>query len=467
MYLNSDGILADATGLGKMVQVVGLLCLLKQRGELTGRAVIVARNPLAAVQWKSDGFDKFAPRLNVITLVGNRTQRVQALCTNWDVCIVGQQMLLTEQNSFRQLQPAVLIADDVDPLRNDNQTNLVFRDLSLRAERRIVCSATPVQTQLEELWNLLDAISATSEVGNRLQFKLRYIREETRTVTDPATGARNKKKMKVGYKNLGELKKFLEPHYLRRIPTDLDDADMPDLVPTDVWLDMHAAQLQAYQDLRRDIVRLVTDQGEKVSRITAMSKVQHAMAITAGLATLGFEDIPGLNACKLDWLMEKLPIGGDFNGAKTVVFCQRKNTIRAVQARLAKAGIGVVTLWGEANTSEKRLAQTKFWDDPGTQVCLGTSAMEQSLNLQCANILVNVDSLWNPRRMEQLAGRLRRIGSPHETVWVYNLLCRGTHEAKQQKTLIQRQAIGDFLFNEASELYEALSPMELLDFLRE
>ena len=54
-------------------------------------------------------------------------------------------------------------------------------------------------------------------------------------------------------------------------------------------------------------------------------------------------------------------------------------------------------------------------------VMISTDVLSEGQNLQDSGILVNYDLHWNPTRMVQRAGRIDRIGSEHETLWVYNM----------------------------------------------
>ena len=93
---------------------------------------------------------------------------------------------------------------------------------------------------------------------------------------------------------------------------------------------------------------------------------------------------------------------------------------------------------------------------------MGTSAIEQSLNLQCARHLINVDMIPNPARMTQLAGRISRDGSQHKTVYVHNLLTYDTQEENYLPVLEREQALIDTVWDSTSELFRQLSGLELL-----
>jgi SNF2 family DNA or RNA helicase len=208
-------------------------------------------------------------------------------------------------------------------------------------------------------------------------------------------------------------------------------------------------------------LRIIKAEGEQVKRATAIAKFLYGAQICTGLATLGEPDMPGTSV-KLDWVEEKL-VDGDLSDEKVVVFINFKNSVRAMQARLDRAGVGYVTIWGETkNNAERFAAQQQFWNDPSCRVLLGTTSIEQSLNLQIARHFINVDMIMNPSRMEQLAGRIRRDGSAYKSVYVHNLLTTGTQEERYLPALQREQALIDHIWDSKSELFDALTPLEML-----
>jgi hypothetical protein len=50
-----------------------------------------------------------------------------------------------------------------------------------------------------------------------------------------------------------------------------------------------------------------------------------------------------------------------------------------------------------------------------------TDVLSEGLNLQNASVVVHLDYPWNPARLDQRVGRVRRLGSRHEVVTVYAL----------------------------------------------
>ncbi len=55
------------------------------------------------------------------------------------------------------------------------------------------------------------------------------------------------------------------------------------------------------------------------------------------------------------------------------------------------------------------------------QVLVSTDVLSEGQNLQDCGLLVNYDLHWNPTRMVQRAGRIDRIGSQYDEIWIYNM----------------------------------------------
>ena len=52
-------------------------------------------------------------------------------------------------------------------------------------------------------------------------------------------------------------------------------------------------------------------------------------------------------------------------------------------------------------------------------ILLSTDVLSEGQNLQTAQILINYDLHWNPTRMIQRAGRIDRIGSLYDKIYIY------------------------------------------------
>lgn len=465
LYYKKHALLADTMGSGKTTSAGGLIAMLLETGEIpqVGRVIVVPRSS-ALHQWRSELL-RMIPDLQIEIGEGSKKKRVEKYVSDWEVLLVGPETFRNDYEMLSKVPLAALITDDIDFLRNpDTQSSLVLDRTGLRADRYVIMTGTPLQKRLPELYSVLDAIGGEQEFGSLKDFLRRYVRYSTVETLDAKTGQVKSMAQITGYKNLDELKQRIAPMVLRR--TEFDDVEFPTIVPNDVYLDLYPAQRAKYRELQRGVVTILNDAGEeKIKHTTALSKIHYGSAICAGMFALGESDGPGVSA-KLDWIIENLSEAGELHGEKVVIFARLKVTIKALQARLEAAGIGYTTVWGEETRKSARFeAQEKFWNDPNCTVLLGTGAIEQSLNLQVSRYLINVDLILNPARMNQLAGRIRRAGSKYKSVSVINLISSNTQEERYLAVLERESALADYVWDETSELFQALSARELMTLI--
>ncbi len=464
LYMRGRGLVADQVGTGKTAQAAGLLAAIKQAGELEHRRAVVIVRPSVLEQWVAE-LHRFVPKLVIATATGTRAKRIATYCAGWDVLVTGYQMFVRDAEMYTHLPVGVVIVDDVDALRNpSNSTAYAIKRLSRRAERAVVLTATPLQKRLPELHSVLEPVGSLEVFGSATAFRRTYVREDLVRVYSPNAGRHVQMREVTGYQNLDDFRAKLTPMVLRRTAEDIDDVDLPVIhPPNNVWLDLHPAQAARYDELRAGVLKIIKAEGAQVRHAAAAAKFLYGQQICAGLATLGEPDGPG-SSSKLDWVMRVLT--GDLEAEKVVVFCQFTNTVQALAGRLTDARVGHGIIWGrEQDRAARQRATARFWDDPACRVLIGTSAIEQGLNLQVSRHLICVDQLMNPARMTQLAGRIRRDGSAYRTVYVHNLLARGTQEAGYLDLLSREQALADHVWDEQSDLYAALSPLALLQLI--
>ncbi len=72
------------------------------------------------------------------------------------------------------------------------------------------------------------------------------------------------------------------------------------------------------------------------------------------------------------------------------------------------------------------------------RLLVATDAACEGLNLQTLGTLINVDLPWNPSRLEQRLGRIKRIGQARRTVDMLNLVYHDTQDEKVYHVLSRR-----------------------------
>lgn len=95
-----------------------------------------------------------------------------------------------------------------------------------------------------------------------------------------------------------------------------------------------------------------------------------------------------------------------------------------------------------ARCSSRTKSAWYFQNDPKTRVIIATDAANIGVNLQAGRYLVNYDLPDSYSVYAQRNGRIRRLGSAHDTVHIYNLVtAEGIDEKKYHKILKQKEII--------------------------
>ena len=74
----------------------------------------------------------------------------------------------------------------------------------------------------------------------------------------------------------------------------------------------------------------------------------------------------------------------------------------------------------------------------GIKIMVATDAACEGLNLQTLGALINIDLPWNPTRLEQRIGRIKRFGQVREKVDMLNLVNQHTVDETIHERLSER-----------------------------
>ena len=90
------------------------------------------------------------------------------------------------------------------------------------------------------------------------------------------------------------------------------------------------------------------------------------------------------------------------------------------------------------NVSIERETLKKMVADHEIRIMVATDAACEGLNLQTLGTLINIDLPWNPTRLEQRIGRIKRFGQAREKVDMLNLVNERTVDEKVYDRLSER-----------------------------
>jgi SNF2 family DNA or RNA helicase len=484
LYLGPPGMLSDTMGSGKSAQVMAMLAMCKENGELGlhNRAVIVCKAAALHNAWGSE-MRRLIPGISVYVADGTKEQRIRGYMGNWEVVVISDRTFCGAHGAktsragdvdlLEGFPVGILVYDDIDPLRtHTTETSRAIRHMADSCTRVVGLHATPVQKRLTELWCMLQPVGGRDALGSLARVKSRYVTQRKKWILtrDPKdkTGRTTMRKpvfvdngITSDPRLIAEFRAAVRPLVLRRTAKDLDgDVQMPAVQPDVVFLELSSRQRARYEELRTGVLRRLKSGSSTVTQAEAGVAFLRARQICSGLAALD-EGAGADDSAKMDKVMDALT--GDVSGEKAVVFIDFKPNVAAMAERLRNEEVGHVLIWGaESNPRLRRQRLEQFQEDPDCRVLVGTTAIEASLNLQVARRLFAIDTIPNAQRMAQLVGRVARVGSAYSTVYFHHLLAVNTIDEGLLMLLQREAAMADVVWDEKAGIFSAITPRQLM-----
>lgn len=171
---------------------------------------------------------------------------------------------------------------------------------------------------------------------------------------------------------------------------------------------------------------------------------------------------------KMDQFKHELQNNKILNSGKKIIFTESKETAEYVGKELKTVfGDKVVVFSGESSPYLKKQIEKSFnpkfadLNEDKYDILITTDVLAEGINLHRANILINYDLPWNPTRIMQRVGRINRVGSSFDKIYVFNILPTASTNAQlplEERIMEKLQAFHDTL----GEDYKYLSDDEVV-----
>lgn len=158
---------------------------------------------------------------------------------------------------------------------------------------------------------------------------------------------------------------------------------------------------------------------------------------------------------KLEEFRKALMKNRVMRGKKIIVFTESKETADYLCENLKDIyGDQVVNFSGQSSQAlkveieESFNPQFKDKDNDKYDLLITTDVLAEGINLHRANVLVNYDLPWNPTRIMQRVGRINRVGTEHDRIYVFNFFPTAQSEKQmplEERILEKLQAFHDTL----------------------
>lgn len=436
---HKDTLLGDEMGVGKTIQALGFLNLLRPKNVL-----VVAPDTLS-FNWRNEAEKWLVDDREIVIAKSGRTiipERDNLLV------IVNYEKLIRESPLTRSLERIwdVLICDEAHALKTPNaqrtQAVLGENGLMQRSHRCLFLTGTPVENYPKEIWTIAAAI-CPAKFGNWIEFARRYCglhRQGGRTIDTGAT-------------HLGELQQRLRASFMirrrradvlkelppkRRQLVVLGDSEIDWSLDPDFqrWKQLYDADYEA----RLGALEAAKTNEEYKAAIqalddfigvafTEMSEFRHKTALAK------------LPAC-IAYIDDVLASGID----KLVIFAHHQDVL----AKLAEHyGEQAVTLHGETSKPDREKAVKRF-QEGDARIFIGGLKTAVGFNLYRASTAILVEVDWNPSIVSQAEDRLARIGQK-KMVHIIHLVLDGTIDVNMSKRIIAKQDVLDKVLNRHPE----------------
>ncbi len=424
--------LADDMGMGKTIQVLSLLLVLKQESDVEARkpgntaaSILVAPASLLA-NWAAE-VERFAPTLKVLIAHPSAVSAAELKAMTGDM-LVDLDLVITSYGALLRYdwltstRWRVAVIDEAQAIKNPGakQTRAVK---TLRAHTRVALTGTPVENRLADLWSIFD-FTHPGLLGSGAAFG-KYARRL-------AEGT--------GY---GPLRELVRPYILRRLKTDKSViADLPDKTEMKAFCHLSAHQAALYSQAVEALSEaLDTADGIKRKGVVLAFLMRFKQICNHPSQWLGNGSWAEADSGKFARLRELAEVIAA-KQEKVLVFTQFREATQPIAAFLGTVfgREGLVLHGGTPVGKRKELVRRFQEDELAPFFVLSLKAGGAGLNLTAASHVIHFDRWWNPAVENQATDRAFRIGQSRN-VLVHKFVCRGTVEDKIDRLIESKQLL--------------------------
>lgn len=439
------GFIADDVGLGKTIQAIGAFKYMFDNNKIKN-LVIVCKKSIRS-QWANEIKTFLDLDADIYIADDSKKKREKVYDeinknTGNTVLIINYHLLLKDVSSIKC---DMAIFDEVHVAKKYNgEINKVCRSLTKKANYCLFMTGTPIMSNPEDMYGII-SIKDQKYFGKLKDFKNRYftIYYNGRYAT------------LVGFKNLNELRDKMQNLILRRTANEVA-IDLPEIVPIKKECKIDEAQ-RGCLEVAHTQTKLVEDKMEIIKkklknteleqeqknklfgeyknlegRLKGFIAIEQAIANTPVMfhysKSNGVKQVYKDLTPSISYLSDKMVQFIDIvesikdSGGKVVCFTKYETVAKYCVDLLSKNKIGAVEYCGQMSGEERDKSVNDFKNEDDITAIVGSDAMAEGLNLQCANNIINIDLPFNVAIYNQRVGRIRRAGSSHKTGFVYNLL---------------------------------------------
>ena len=179
---------------------------------------------------------------------------------------------------------------------------------------------------------------------------------------------------------------------------------------------------------------------------------------------------------KYDAFLEHIVSNETLKDERILIFTESRETGEYIYSRLQKKLPGMAMMFSSKNAllngqtissrDARNIIRRNFdptHDDPGEdfRILITTDVLAEGMNLHRAGRIINYDLPWNPTRVMQRLGRINRVGTAHNKLYIFNFFPTAqadSHLGLQDNITKKITAFNSVLGNDNKILFEEENP---------
>ena len=445
---------ADDVGLGKTIQTIGTMQYFIDNASVK-KVLIICKKSIKK-QWIDEivKFTDLGKDFALIRTGSTAAQRKKAYAlfdqADKAVLVTNYHTFLNDTGLFAKMNIDFVVIDEVHSVKartgklNNNIGSITY------GKPTVFLTGTPIMSRPEDIFGIVQMVNP-KYFGLWSHFKKEFI------VTD-ATGKFGVRD--VGAKNLDKLRDLVQNMVIRRteyevsiqLPKtiinkqecDMDHTQEAILVEISKKTEELAAQMDALKnnnlmDAREKAARMDQIEGQSKGLIAARQAASTDPRLFLHSSSKMMRDTYGKMVPSTYKMSEKtetiLDLVKDIvdTGDKVILFTKFRTCATLIASDIQKHLKESVLLYtGEEDDAAREQAVDYFKNTTSHNILIGTEAMAEGLNLQCARYVINVDQPDTLAIKTQRIGRARRAGSTFNNVVVYDMITTSTDKARSK-----------------------------------
>lgn len=415
-------------GLGKTAITLSAIRRLKYEYWSVCRVLIIAPKKVAEDTWQSEArkWDQLHG-LRIVGVLGNATQRINALNTPADIYVINRENTQWLVESFGRNWPFDMVVLDESSSFKNHQAKR-FKALKLvrsRINRLVELTGTPNPHGLMDLWAQIYLLDGGARLGRTISvYRDLYFVPDKRSRTTIFSYAPKDGAEQAIHKALSDICISMKSE---------DYLDLPDLIYEDIPVTLDDSASRAYKRLEREAVLEIEDDTITASNAAALSG--KLLQLCNGAVYDEKHAVIPVHDCKIEAFLETVE---QLNGQHAIVCYYFNHDRDRLLVALARSGLRVRVYGGTQDKDDWNAGKIDL-------LLIHPASCGYGLNLQDGgHHIIWFGLTWNLEEYQQANKRLHRQGQSAPVI-VHHLVVQGGRDEDVIRSLASKEDVQESL----------------------